>query len=196
MKVNHELITKINNREIIKTDAIGQYKMNKVSFYKMLKQYDYEKIAHGIYAHKDDILNESYVIHAKYPNAIFSHEEALYYYHLLDREPSNHTITIYTGYGTKTMIENNLKVYTVKKELINIGKTTVIDNYGYEIPVYDLERTICDLVRNRKNFEVYELNSILKQYVQLTDKDLNKLMNYATQFRVAKIIYKYLQILI
>lgn len=41
------------------------------------------------------------------------------------------------------MKEDGYKVYTVKKELLDVGKQIVKSNQGNEIPMYDLERTIC-----------------------------------------------------
>lgn len=33
-----------------------------------------------------------------------------------------------------------------------------------EIPMYDLERTVCDLMRSRNSIEVQEFNSVIKAY--------------------------------
>lgn len=107
-----------------------------------------------------------------------------------------HTLTIYTGYNTKRLVESGCKVYTVKKDLLDIGKLKAIDNYGNNIPVYDMERTICDIVRSRRNIEVQEFNTALKTYVTKKEKDLNKLMSYAHLFHVDKIIRQYMEVLL
>lgn len=120
----------------------------------------------------------------------------MYYHDLTDREPVKHVLTIYTGYNTKRLVESGCKVYTIKKDLLDIGKTMVKDSFGNEIPVYDLERTICDIVRSRRNIESQDFNSALKIYVRRKDKDLNKLMTYAKKFRVDKIISRYMEVLL
>ncbi len=97
---------------------------------------------------------------------MLSHDEAFYYYDLIDREPLTHTLTIYRGYNVHRLIKDgNCKVYTVKKELLNIGKTEGKDNHGNLIPMYDLERTICDLTRSKSNVEVQDFYTALKNYV-------------------------------
>lgn len=48
--------------------------------------------------------------------------------------------------------------------------------------MYDLERTVCDLVRSRRNFEIQNFNMAIKSYLQRNDKDLNRLMRYAKAF--------------
>ena len=105
-------------------------------------------------------------------------------------------MTIYTGYNPSSLTNSGYKIYTVKKDLLDLGKTTVINNFGHTVPMYDLERTICDLVRSRSNFEIQDFNSVLKTYVSKKDKDLNKLMEYAKAFRIDKIVRQYMEILL
>ena len=137
------------------------------------------------------------MLHKRCPNAVFSHDEAFYYYGLTDREPLVHTLTIYSGYNTHRLIaDGSCKVYTVKRELLNIGKTVVEDNDGNMIPMYDLERTICDLIRSRNRIEIQDFNSALKAYVARNDKDLNRLMEYAKLFRVDNVIRRYMEVLL
>jgi predicted transcriptional regulator of viral defense system len=136
------------------------------------------------------------MIHQRCPQGVFSHDEAFYHYGLTDREPLVHTLTIYSGYNAHRLVADGYKVYTVKKELLEVGKTIVEDNCGNQIPMYDLERTICDLVRSRNSIEIQDFNSVLKSYVSRKDKDLNILMEYAKLFRVDKILRKYMEVLL
>ena len=64
------------------------------------------------------------------------------------------------------------------------------------IPIYDLERTICDLVRNRSSFEIQDFQTAIKNYTRRTDRDLNRLMSYAPIFRVEKLIRQYIEVLL
>ena len=79
---------------------------------------------------------------------------------------------------------------------MDVGKIMVKDNCGNEIPMYDLERTICDLMRSRNSIEAQEFNSVLKAYVSRKDKDLNRLMKYAKLFRVDNVIRRYMGVLL
>lgn len=62
--------------------------------------------------------------------------------------------------------------------------------------MYDLERTVCDLVRSRRNFKIQDFNMAIKSYLQRNDKDLNRLMRYAKAFRIEKIIRQYIEVLL
>lgn len=69
-----------------------------------------------------------------------------------------------------------------------IGITTAQTPFGHSVPVYDMERTICDLIRSRNIIEIQTFQSALKQYVHRKDKNLRTLMQYAAMFHVEKIL--------
>ena len=171
--------------------------ISKFKFYKYVRENGLEPVSRGVYSTGTVWIDELYVLHKRCPNAVFSHDEAFYYYGLTDREPLVHTLTIYSGYNAHRLIaDGSCKVYTVKRELLNIGKTVVKDNDGNMIPMYDLERTICDLIRSRNSIEIQDFNSALKAYVARNDKDLNRLMEYAKLFRVDNVIRRYMEVLL
>ena len=61
---------------------------------------------------------------------------------------------------------------------------------------YDLERTICDIVRSRNKVGSETFLAALKLYAISPRKDLNKLNTYATEMRIARIVRKYLEVLL
>lgn len=171
--------------------------ISKARFYKYIHDNELEQVGHGIYTRKDDWVDELYLLHQRCPNAVFSHDEAFYYHGLTDREPLVHTLTIYSGYNAHRLVaDGSCKVYSVKRELLNLGKILVTDSCGNQIPMYDLERTVCDLVRSRSRIEIQEFNSVLKAYISRKDKNLNRLMKYAKVFRVQNVIRKYMEVLL
>ena len=180
---------------ILTSDAL-RAGFTKPRFYKFIKDKQVERVAHGVYASPEAWADENYILSLRCPQAVFSHDEALYYYGLIDREPINQTVTVYTGYGTGRLLKDGICVYTIKKELLDVGKTIVTTSFGHQIPMYDQERTICDLVRNRSKFEIQDFQSALKSYIAKKDKDLNCLMKYAELFRVDRIIRMYVEVML
>lgn len=170
--------------------------IKKDEFYRFIAANHFEKAAHGIYLSPEAWEDESFVLHQRCPQAVFSHDESLFYHGLTDREPMQQTLTIYSGYNTQKLKESGIKVFTIKKELLNVGKIEVENSYGHKIPVYDLERTICDLMRSRRYFEIQDFQTAIKTYVKRPDKDLNKLMTYAPLFHVEKRIRQYMEVLL
>ena len=168
----------------------------KHALYSFLRENHYEQVSHGIYVAPETWEDELYILALICPQGVLSHEEALYHYGLTDREPLQHSITIYTGYGTSRLVEAGFKVFTVKKELLEVGKTQITTSFGHIVPMYDLERTICDLVRSRSSFEIQDFQTALKTYAKMKERNLNKLMEYAKLFHVEKKIREYMEVLL
>ena len=170
--------------------------VSKPTFYDYVKAHGMEKVAHGIYASPDVWRDSMYLIHLRCKQAVFSHESALLFHDLTDREPLQYVITVKTGYNPSVLKEEGLRVYTVKEDLHSVGCTTAQTPFGHTVPVYDMERTICDLLRSRSRIEEQSFQSALKQYAVRTDKNLRTLMRYAKLFRVEKKLRQYLEVLL
>ena len=186
----------IDDNGLISTKYILDNGITKEQFYKFIRENHFEKKSHGIYAKPDALIDDLYILYMRCPKCVFSHYEALYYHGLIDREPITHTLTVYSGYNTKRLRESHVKVYTVKKENLEIGLTMQTNQFGNKIPIYDLERTICDLIRSRNSIEIQDFQTALKSYVKRPDKDLNKLMKYAKVFHIEKIVRNYMEVLL
>lgn len=170
--------------------------VSKPTFYDYVKAHGMEKVAHGIYASPDVWRDSMYLIHLRCKQAVFSHESALLFHDLTDREPLQYVITVKTGYNPSVLKEEGLRVYTVKEDLHSVGCTTAQTPFGHTVPVYDMERTICDLLRSRSRIEDQSFQSALKQYAVRTDKNLRTLMRYAKLFHVEKKLRQYLEVLL
>jgi len=137
-----------------------------------------------------------YLLHLRCSQAVFSHETALFFHDLTDREPAQYAITVRTGYNPSALKSDGVQVYTIKKDLHEVGVTMMKTPFGHDVPVYDMERTICDIVRSRSNVEMQTFQNALKQYAHRKDKDLRRLMHYAELLRVEKTLRQYMEVLL
>ena len=193
MKTPEEIV---DDSGILLTKNAIEAGISKHALYNFIRDNGFEKAAHGVYASPETWEDENYILSLRCPQGVLSHDEALYYHGLTDREPLQKTITIYTGYGTSRMVEDGIKVFTVKKELLDIGKEIVKTSYGHDIPLYNRERTICDLIRSKNRFEIQDFQTALKTYIMGKNKNLNRLMEYAKLFHVDKKIREYMEVLL
>ena len=184
------------NKGMIRTAQIQNMGITKTAFYRYSKEKSLEQVAHGIYASADAWPDAMYLLHLRFGQIVFSHDTALFFHDLTDREPLEYSVTVKAGYHSLQLKAEGVKVYTVKKELVGLGVTTTQTPFGHTVPVYDKERTICDLVRSRNNIEMQTLQGALKQYARDKDKNLRKLMQYASALRVEKILRQYLEVLL
>ena len=170
--------------------------ISKPVFYQFVRFRDLEQASHGIYISKDSWVDTMYLLHLRCPQAIFSHEVALYFHDLTDREPLKYSVTVKTGYNPTKLKADGIQVYTIKEELYEIGMTSAQTPFGHEVPTYDKERTICDILRSRNRIETQTFLDALKSYVRRKDKDLRRLLQYAKLFRVEIILNNYLKVLL
>lgn len=162
----------------------------------LVKEGKLERVSRGVYITPDVFDDQMYRIQQRNSKVIYSHETALYFHNLTDRDPNNYNVTVPSGYNASHLKKEELVIYTVKKELFDLGTTKTKTIYGREITVYNKERTICDLVRNRNNVDIAILNEAFRRYVGLKDKNIPQLLSYAKQLNVLKVVRKYLEILL
>lgn len=155
-----------------------------------------ERVAYGLYMSQDAWVDGLYVIQVRYPESIFSHETALYLLHLAEREPNPFSLTVKAGTNAVGLSKQGVKVYKVKKELFNEGIVMADSPSGHSVRTYNAERTICDLFRSRRNIEVQDLQSAVKEYVRLKEKNIPQLLRYARAFSVEKQVRQYLEVLL
>ena len=165
-------------------------------FYEYIKERKLEQVAHGIYVSEDTWIDAMFLLHLRCGQAVFSHESALFFHDLTDREPSPYAITVRRGYSTTRLKAEGLSVYTIKPELFDVGVSSGQTPFGHTVPVYDMERTICDLLRSRSRIEIQTFQGALKAYARRKDKNLRALMQYAGMFKVEKILRQYFEVLL
>ena len=165
-------------------------------FYEYVKEKNLQQVAHGIYVSEDAWVDAMFLLHLRCNQAVFSHESALFFHDLTDREPSKYSVTVRRGYSPTRLKAEGLSVYTMKPELFDVGLSSGQTPFGHTVPVYDMERTICDLLRSRIRIEIQTFQGALKAYARRKDKNLRALMQYAGMFKVEKILRQYLEVLL
>ena len=181
---------------MLRTSQVIAAGISKPMFYDYVRSRDLERAAHGIYISKDSWVDAMYLLHLRFEQAVFSHETALFFHDLTDREPMEYTVTVKTGCNPTKMKAEGIQVFTIKSELHGVGITTAQTPFGHTVPVYDMERTVCDLLRSRSRIEIQTFQGALKAYARRKDKNLRTLMQYAGMFRVEKILRQYLEVLL
>ena len=164
--------------------------------YKLCKNEKIHRIVKGQYILPDEMEDELLSISKRSDQIIFSHETALFLHGISDRTPFEHTVTAPSDCVPSAAIKTECKVYYIKSELFELGKITLPTPAGNMVPVYDLERTICDIIRSRNKLGTETFLAALKMYAASPKKNLNKLNTYAKQLRVANVLRQYLEVLL
>lgn len=186
----------IKNNGYIQTSDVLKHDISKQYFYSFVKQNGLKKVANGLYMSEDAWPDEMYVLQVRYPSLIFSHESAAYLMNIAEREPLPFSITLKAGASSSLLNREGLNVYKVKGELFEIGLINVSSPASHQLRCYNLERTICDMIRNKKNIEIQDFQAAIKGYIQSKEKNINQLMRYSKAFSIEKKVREYLEVLL
>ena len=181
-----------NNNGILLTKDVENMNIHR-QYIKLLCDEDYiEKIAKGIYVKKGKRVNDFFILQQKYKTGIFSHNTALYFYHLTDRTPLKYDLT----FKSNTRVhDDTIEAHYIKEELFEVGLNKVIFDDGTSVNCYDIERTMIDIIKDRNKIDTQILNTAIKEYMKIKNKNLVNLAEYAKLFKVENILKQYMEVL-
>jgi predicted transcriptional regulator of viral defense system len=162
----------------------------------LVKTGQLEHAKRGVYIVAGGMVDELFTIQQRAKKIIYSHETALFLHGLTDRTPTQYSLTVPSSYKPSCAIKDACKVYYIKKELICLGKIEMPSGMGHIVISYDIERTICDIVRSRSKIDKQIFLDALKNYTRRKDTDLNRLYLYAKEFHIDKVLHQYLEVLL
>ena len=184
------------NGGVLTTAAVVAAGISKPTLSLFVQKNGFQCVHRGIYCAPDAWMDELYFLQIRCPKTILSHETALYLHDLCDRTPEYFSVTAKTGYNPSHLIQEGVKVYTVKEELFEVGRIEVKTYLGHPVQTYDVERTICDIVRSKSTVDMQSYQDALKAYGRRSNKDVYRLLSYAKLFHVEKKIRLYLEVLL
>lgn len=180
------------NDGILLTRDLKKYNIHP-QYLKQLEDAEYiRKVARGVYLRKGKEVNEFFLLGEKYKNGIFSHNTALYFYDLTDRTPLNLDMTFSSN---TTVHDDTIKVHYTNQKFHKLGAKDMKLQDGTTIKIYDMERTICDIIKSRNKIDPQILNTAIQEYFKRKDSDYIQLMKYAKIFRIEKILRNYMEVL-
>lgn len=184
------------NNGVIETYQVEEMGINNKILTRMIEKGLIERVARGVYIGKDTLEDRYFITQAICKKGVFSHETALYFHDLCDRTPIKYQLTIPSYYNTKLLKDKSYEFFYLKEELYDIGITEIKTPYGNKVKVYDLERTICDIIRNKKRIEIALFADSMKRYAERKDRNSIKLHKYAKLFNIEDDLRKYLEVLL
>ena len=146
---------------------------------KAVKENNLYKIESGIYSDKQ---NNHYldIFVKKYPNAIISGDSAYYYHNLTDVIPRKIFMTTDRTSG-RFNDEHIIQSYSTPN-YFNLGKTN-IEFESVNINIYDKERMLIELVKNKNNIPYDYYKETIDNYRKIKNElDVYKLQEYASVY--------------
>ena len=196
MKNSEKIILKMReNNGVITSNHIKQMGIDKKVIARLLADKQIERTEKGIYILPETIGDE-YFNKTYGKNAIYSHMTALYFHNLCNRVPMIYDITVTKKYYG--VLDNDQKVllHKVDKELLNLGKMKIKSPQGQDIDVYDIERCLCDCLKDKNTIASEYIKEAFNIYFKEMKKDTFKIMKYAKKLRIEKEMHDYLEVLL
>ena len=181
------------NNGIITTKQIEEIGISRVHIKQFIESGTIERVKKGIYISRDMLEDEFYIFQLKNKNAIFSYNTAMYLFRASERTPDKIDVTVYSGYNVQRF-PNNIRVHYVKKNLLDLGVVIVNSPSGFKVKVYNMERTICDILKDRNTgVDKEQTNKFIRNMIIHGQVDLNKIFEYAKKLKCEKQLKKVME---
>ena len=191
--------SKVSNEQLI--FSIQELKDKGLSYYKinqLVKQGILIKLNKNYYENTNFDGEESdfYYAYAYVPNGVICLLSAAVHYNLSTHRPDAIDIAIPRKARVSTLPEwPELKIYYFTDERFSVG-AEIIEVGNNKFRIYDIEKTVADIVFYREKTGVEETKEVLSNYLHRKDRNLNKLIRYAEMLKCKDIINKYLEVLV
>lgn len=154
------------------------------------------KVAPGFYATKSYPIDEHFIFQKKYPKFIFSRMTSLYLLGLTDKIPSFIEVTGPIGYNPIHENDNEVIVHRISdKTKYTLGIIDVDTMFGNSVRTYDPERTICDIVKHRKDYDSETFVKAIRLYVQKYNNQ-TKLFEYSRILGVENELFDVMELIL
>lgn len=184
------------NNGIVTSAVISEKGILRGNLKKLVDDGKLEKTARGVYILPEVWEDEFVNLQTRFKKGIFSHETALFLWDLTDRTPNRYDMTFPDNYNLTNVKNEGVNCSRVKQEWYLEGVIQLKSPGGNTISTYNMERTLCDILRKRGGVDKGVVTDAFKRYVVRKDKNIPLLSAYAKKFHVEEKVRRYLEVLI
>lgn len=178
----------VKTEQLLKED-FSYYKINQLVNEKKLKKINGSTFENLVF---DGDEHEFSMINAYIHKGIICLLSAAVFYGLSQSRPYQSHVAIPNKYKVALVPEDQpIRFFYFSKARYD---TAIIKQHDFHI--YDMEKTVIDCLYFRNKIGLDESISILKAYLNLENRDLNKLIDYAKKLRTEKLLMTYLEVLL
>ena len=173
--------------------GLSQYKIRK-----LVTEGRLIKLNKSTYENPDYIGEDSdfYYAGVYAPSGVICLMSAAAYYDLTTYIPDAVDVAIPRKARISTMPEwPQISVHHFTDARYELGITTVQEGTN-EFQIYDIEKTVVDIVFYREKIGIEETKEILITYLGRRERNLNRLLKYAEQMKCGQTMRQYLEVLV
>lgn len=172
---------------------LSDYQINQLTKSGQLKKINrkyYENINY------DGDYNEFSLVSAYVETGVICLISAASYYNLTTIRTMEIDIAVHRKLRVRNLPDwPDVKVYYFSDERYKTGIVDINED-GHHFKIYDIEKTVVDVIYYREKIGIEETKEILTNYLKRKDRDLNILYNYAKNLKCEKILKSYMEVLL
>ncbi len=150
-------------------------------------------IRRGVYAKMEQLADAMINLDVVVPDGILCLFSAWNIHGLTTSLPQAYHVTIKRGRKIRLPEYPLIELHYITEALWELGVEEQVVS-GYEIKVYNKERSVCDAVKYKNKVGIDVCSEVVNSYLALFNRNLTLLMDYASKLRVTKTLEKYLEI--
>lgn len=185
-----------NNNGTVTSKMIDQHGIARQYLKQLVDKGLLERTTRGIYTLPYIWEDEIQHIQFRFKKGIYSKETALYLYDLTDRTPIQYSMTFPEDYNLTTVKKEGIIATRTKNELYELGQEEILSPSGNTVKVYNIEKTLCDILKPRSGVEIGITAEAFKRYVKRKDKNIPLLSEYSKIMKVEEKVSSYLEVLL
>lgn len=186
---------KASETGVITSAQVTEAGLHRNALQQLVKDGEIYRFGRGLYVRRNSWEDDFYLLQKKYGRGIYSHDTALYLLGYSDRTPAKYTMTFPKGYNAPSLKQETIIIKRVVPENYEFGQIQIKSPAGNLIRTYDLERTLCDILRGNGS-DIQIITDAMKRYAASGEKNIHKLMQYAERLRVSPKVLRYLEVLL
>ena len=161
---------------------------------KLIEQQKVSRVKRGVYCLNEEVTKRQMIdVERIIPGAVLCLYSAWSYYQLTLTIPNAFHLAVEKS--RKITLPNHPKIIVtyLQKEYYAMGiETTTIE--GFMVKIYDIEKSVCDAVKYRNKVGMELTSEVIKNYLMLNTRNIDKLVKYAKAMRVYNTLKIYLEV--
>ena len=184
------------NNGYITTKGLKSLNINRTFLSKLVNNGKLERVGTGVYKLPEYPIDNFYILSQCSKNMCFSYATSLYLHNMSDRIPLIYDITVPYNYSGSLLKSKNALLRYVDDDIFELGIANINTVNNLTVQCYDLERTICDIIKdkNRMDKEIYA--KALKEYARSKNKNILKLIKYAKKMNIEEEVVQLMEVLL
>lgn len=177
----------------LKDMGYSYYKINKLTKTGSLKRVNRSTYENLSYTGDE---NDFFCAEAYVPQGVVCLMSAARYYELTNFMPEAVDVAIDRKKKVNTLPDwPEIKIYYFHPARMDIGVTEITED-GNSFHIFDIEKTVVDIIYYRNKMGIEEASEVLRNYLKRQDRNIDRLYAYAKRLRCEKVVRTYLEVLI